>query len=83
VDPRASLDDVEKDNSLPYRGSNSDPSVVHPVASRYSDYAILAPLHVGIVRTIIKNTQFTDLNLHKFCTVSSSAYNYTYVEPSR
>jgi hypothetical protein len=26
------------ENSLPYRDSNSDPSVVQPVASRYTDY---------------------------------------------
>jgi hypothetical protein len=25
----------------PYRDSNSEPSVVHPIASRYTDYAIL------------------------------------------
>jgi hypothetical protein len=31
------------ENSWPYRDSNSDPSVVQPVASRYTDYAIPAP----------------------------------------
>jgi hypothetical protein len=38
VDPRASLDDVEKilEPTGPW---NSDPSVVQPVASRYTDYA--------------------------------------------
>jgi hypothetical protein len=31
------------ENSWPYRDSNSDLSVVQPVASRYTDYAIPAP----------------------------------------
>jgi hypothetical protein len=40
VGPEAGLNDVEKKNSSPYRDSNSDPSVVQPVASRYTDWAI-------------------------------------------
>jgi hypothetical protein len=31
-----------RENSWPYRDSNSDSSVVQPVASRYTDYAISA-----------------------------------------
>jgi hypothetical protein len=37
MDPRAGLDDVDK-NSRPYQDSNTDPSVVQPAASRYTDY---------------------------------------------
>jgi hypothetical protein len=44
VDSRASLDDVGKTNSWAYQDSNSDPSVIQPIASRYTDYTILAPL---------------------------------------
>jgi hypothetical protein len=38
LDPRAGLDDVEKRKFLPL------PGLVQPVASRYTDYAIPAPL---------------------------------------
>jgi hypothetical protein len=41
VNPRAGLDDVDIENSWPHRDSNSDPYVVHPVASRYIDCAII------------------------------------------
>jgi hypothetical protein len=40
VDPRAGLDEVEKRKFL---YSNSEPSIVQPVASRYTDCAIPAP----------------------------------------
>jgi hypothetical protein len=48
MDPGTGLDDVEKRKFLPYRDSNSDPSVIQPVASRYTDYAILEPIFSGI-----------------------------------
>jgi hypothetical protein len=37
VDPRAGVGDMEKWKFLPHRDSNSDLSVVQPVASRYTD----------------------------------------------
>jgi hypothetical protein len=42
VGPRSGLDDVEKRKFLTLPGLNSDPLVVQPVASRYTDCAILA-----------------------------------------
>jgi hypothetical protein len=44
VDPRAGLDDVEKRKFLNLPGLELRPSVVQPVASRYTDYTILALL---------------------------------------
>jgi hypothetical protein len=40
VGPRGDLDDVRRENSWPYRDSNYDPSVIQPLASRYTDVAI-------------------------------------------
>jgi hypothetical protein len=40
VDPRTGLDDVERREILLYRASNSNPSAVQLVASRYTDCAI-------------------------------------------
>jgi hypothetical protein len=48
VDSRAGLDDVEKRKVLLYRYSNSDPSVVQPVASRYTDTLSRLLIIVGI-----------------------------------
>jgi hypothetical protein len=44
VGPIASLDDAEKRNYTPYRDLNTNHSVVQPVASCYTDYAIPAPI---------------------------------------
>jgi hypothetical protein len=44
VGPRAGLDGMERRKFLTQPGFNSDPSVVQPVASRYTDYAI--PAHI-------------------------------------
>jgi hypothetical protein len=43
MNPRAGLDDVEKGIFLTLPGLEVDPSVVQPVARRYTDYAIPAP----------------------------------------
>jgi hypothetical protein len=42
---RTCLDDMEKRKIWLYRDSNPDPSVVQPVASRYTDCAIPALIH--------------------------------------
>jgi hypothetical protein len=42
VDLRTGLDNLEKRKLLTLPDSNLDPSVVQPVASRYTDYAIPA-----------------------------------------
>jgi hypothetical protein len=42
VDPRVSLDDVDKIKILPLPGLELRPLVDQPVASRYTDYAIQA-----------------------------------------
>jgi hypothetical protein len=38
--PRAGLDDMERRIIFPYRDSNSYPTAIQPVASRYTDCAI-------------------------------------------
>jgi hypothetical protein len=43
VDARAGLDDLEKKILDPTGTRNTDPTVVEPVASRYTDYATPAP----------------------------------------
>jgi hypothetical protein len=47
VGPTAGLHDVEEKKSRPYRDSNSDPSAVQPVASRYNNNNDIA---LGAVR---------------------------------
>jgi hypothetical protein len=43
-----------EENSSAYRDSNSDPSVVQPVASGYTDYAIKAPSVMTLAKTYVK-----------------------------
>jgi hypothetical protein len=46
--PRASLDDMESENSCPYRDSDSDPSIIQPVVSHYTDWAVVYLLELGL-----------------------------------
>jgi hypothetical protein len=57
-----------KENSRPYRDSNSDPSVVQPVASHYTDFSIPAPLPVN--STYISRVTFWDIAMRMPLTVS-------------
>jgi hypothetical protein len=55
VDLRAGLDDEEKRKFLTLQGLEPHPSVVQPVASRYTDYAIPAPiLHLNSLENMAK-----------------------------
>jgi hypothetical protein len=44
VDPRAGLDEIENRKILPLSGLILNPSAVQPVASRYTDRTIPAPV---------------------------------------
>jgi hypothetical protein len=50
-----------RENSWPYRDSNSDSSIIQPVASRYTDYTIPAPIRKYMVK--LNNTLTEDLTL--------------------
>jgi hypothetical protein len=53
VEPRAGLDDVEKRKFLTLPGLELDPSVVQPVASRYTDYAIaILKLYISWISSV-------------------------------
>jgi hypothetical protein len=45
LEPRACLEDVEKTKFLTQQDSKSDLSIIQPVASRYNDCAIPAPIN--------------------------------------
>jgi hypothetical protein len=63
--PRAGLDDMEKLNYWPYWNSNSDPSVVQSVASRYTDYVTTD--HTICLKTVLKSScLFLSITLQDF-----------------
>jgi hypothetical protein len=68
---RADLDDVEKREFFTYRDSNSDLSVVQPVASRYTDYAIPASKTCGV-----------EVYVHAFLFSASLSDRFTFRESS-
>jgi hypothetical protein len=50
----------KSENSWPYRDSNSDPSIVHPIASRYTDCATAAPkVHRTRAKFLTLHTTFS------------------------
>jgi hypothetical protein len=65
VGPRAGLDEMERGNSLSYRDSNSDPSVVQPVASRYTDCVIpaLKQINTAVNCRTTNNTSASPLKI--------------------
>jgi hypothetical protein len=73
VHSRAGLDDVEKRKFLTLPESNSDPANVQPIASRYTDYAILAPVKVVYLMQNVFNhlNMFNILDLHSSRSLSS------------
>jgi hypothetical protein len=78
VDLRAGLDDL--DPTWPYRDSNSDPSVVQPVASRYTDYAIPAPIHKTLLHkcpdiSSVNSLSFSEEMDTESCFPIPEAYN--------
>jgi hypothetical protein len=52
VGPRAGLDDVEKRTFFTLPGLELDPSVVQPVANRYTDCAIPIPAITTLIFNI-------------------------------
>jgi hypothetical protein len=65
VGPRAGLDDLEKRKFLTLPGLELRPlSVVQPVASRYTDYAIPAPQIVGSVCLKSDDEHFLSYVIH-------------------
>jgi hypothetical protein len=49
VDPRAGLDNMEKRNPWPCQNLNSDPLVIQPVGSCYTDYTAQHTKHKVLV----------------------------------
>jgi hypothetical protein len=61
VSRRADLKEWRTKNSRPYRDSNSDPSVVQPVGSRYTNCAIAAPLIKCSFQKSVSNIRILNL----------------------
>jgi hypothetical protein len=62
--PEAVSTTWRRERSFPYRDSNSNPSVVQPVASRYTECAITVPLYVVVVTKMNYNCVLYNSDLH-------------------
>jgi hypothetical protein len=67
MDPRAGLDDVKKRKFLTLPGLELRPSVVQPVASRYTDWAIPA--------SFSRRNDDDDDNNNGICIISNFAHS--------
>jgi hypothetical protein len=73
MNPRTGLDDEGK-RELPYRDSNSDPSVIHPVSSLYADSCYFSKIRFSIILTV---TRVQSDHLEHQCIVGNGAEEST------